>query len=683
MWGRQPCSPRRNYQSLPSSKYSATLPKLFLHPSTNPNFSGNQFPNSTSSSIHRAFQFSCSNPPSPTIHSPRISATPDFNYGPIEYSHQNYKFPLPNNHSTKHKDINLNMYQTKSVDELSFEGGKSYAASYIYFNYRHFLTSIEEKEIRNYTEIFYLRRNPKKKKLNNKKNKRSFKNKSDSPNQPNNEQICCESSKNDANEIYCTIKSKINEDLSNTIKLDEASKNFVPNIQDSSNEEFPIGDHIAYRYEILSKIGYGAFGIVLKCYDHKMLHEVALKMIKDTHENHPEIVLEAKFLENLQDGCKQHHIIEFYESFTFRNYFCISMEFIDSNFESQNDQQIRCRLSNSDLLQLFDAVHFIHSNGILHCDIKPSNILFEIDNKSSISNKPNSAGQMRSKDDSYSIIQTNFNSSNNVKNKRRNLSLNKISDNMANNRNFTLHSHKKSIRLIDFGCSCYIGKCPYVKIQSLNYRSPEVILRLVPYTESIDIWSIGCVIYEAAVGIPLFNSNSERELIKEIVELIGKPPAWMIEESPRASKFFIKIGGELKINTKLNQSSNNDNDDLIKNNHDKKSIRSINSTQSSNASTYVEDDLIKNCGDFVNKSLDSIDNNEINFKICLPSSKNTTVRKNRIGKNIAKSSPLKTRVSSVGNPLLLSLLEGCLVWDPHKRLNAEQLLNHPWSRNVK
>lgn len=30
-----------------------------------------------------------------------------------------------------------------------------------------------------------------------------------------------------------------------------------------------MNDHINYRYEILSRLGKGAFGVVLKCFDHK------------------------------------------------------------------------------------------------------------------------------------------------------------------------------------------------------------------------------------------------------------------------------------------------------------------------------------------------------------------------------------------------------------------------------
>ena len=42
-----------------------------------------------------------------------------------------------------------------------------------------------------------------------------------------------------------------------------------------------VKDHIAYRYELLTYLGKGSFGIAVKCYDHKNKEEVALKIIKN------------------------------------------------------------------------------------------------------------------------------------------------------------------------------------------------------------------------------------------------------------------------------------------------------------------------------------------------------------------------------------------------------------------
>lgn len=41
------------------------------------------------------------------------------------------------------------------------------------------------------------------------------------------------------------------------------------------------GDHIGYRYEILSFLGKGSFGTALRCHDHKTGRETAIKLVKN------------------------------------------------------------------------------------------------------------------------------------------------------------------------------------------------------------------------------------------------------------------------------------------------------------------------------------------------------------------------------------------------------------------
>jgi len=40
-------------------------------------------------------------------------------------------------------------------------------------------------------------------------------------------------------------------------------------------------DHLAYRYEVLDKIGSGSFGQALKCFDHVKKQMVAIKVIRN------------------------------------------------------------------------------------------------------------------------------------------------------------------------------------------------------------------------------------------------------------------------------------------------------------------------------------------------------------------------------------------------------------------
>jgi dual specificity tyrosine-phosphorylation-regulated kinase 2/3/4 len=65
------------------------------------------------------------------------------------------------------------------------------------------------------------------------------------------------------------------------------------------------------------------------------------------------------------------------------------------------------------------------------------------------------------------------------------------------------------IKVIDFGSSCYQDEKIYTYVQSRFYRSPEIILG-VPYSTSIDIWSLGCILSELHTGYPLFPGENEQ-----------------------------------------------------------------------------------------------------------------------------------------------------------------------------
>lgn len=48
--------------------------------------------------------------------------------------------------------------------------------------------------------------------------------------------------------------------------------------------------------------------------------------------------------------------------------------------------------------------------------------------------------------------------------------------------------------LIDFSCCCSPDRQPFTYIQSRFYRAPEVLIGLKPYTDKIDMWSLGCLL---------------------------------------------------------------------------------------------------------------------------------------------------------------------------------------------
>ncbi len=61
------------------------------------------------------------------------------------------------------------------------------------------------------------------------------------------------------------------------------------------------GDHLDYRFEIIMEIDKGAFGQVLKCYDHKEMREVAIKINRNTPFDHNNSRIEIGILKRIKE----------------------------------------------------------------------------------------------------------------------------------------------------------------------------------------------------------------------------------------------------------------------------------------------------------------------------------------------------------------------------------------------
>lgn len=61
------------------------------------------------------------------------------------------------------------------------------------------------------------------------------------------------------------------------------------------------------------------------------------------------------------------------------------------------------------------------------------------------------------------------------------------------------------------------------EIATLHYRAPEVILDNLSYTQAVDMWAIGCVIYQCLTGLVPFEGNTEMGYLIEIFKRKGTP----------------------------------------------------------------------------------------------------------------------------------------------------------------
>lgn len=69
------------------------------------------------------------------------------------------------------------------------------------------------------------------------------------------------------------------------------------------------------------------------------------------------------------------------------------------------------------------------------------------------------------------------------------------------------------VKVIDFGSASHVSKAVCnTYLQSRYYRAPEIVLGL-PFSEAIDMWSLGCVIAELFLGWPLYPGSSEYDQV--------------------------------------------------------------------------------------------------------------------------------------------------------------------------
>lgn len=252
----------------------------------------------------------------------------------------------------------------------------------------------------------------------------------------------------------------------------------------SASEE--IDKPILRRYEIMQKLGKGAYGIVWKATHKKTGNTVALKKIFDAFQNATDAqrtFREIMFLQELRD---HENIVRLENVLKAENDHDIYLvfEFMETDLHAVIRANILKDIHKQYIIyQLLKALHYMHSGNVLHRDMKPSNILL---------------------------------------------------------------NSECFLKVADFGLARSIASLENDAVENPVltdyvatrwYRAPEILLGSTRYTKGVDMWSVGCILGELLGGKPMFPGTSTMNQLDRIIEVTGRPTQSDIEaiDSPFAA----------------------------------------------------------------------------------------------------------------------------------------------------
>ncbi len=133
------------------------------------------------------------------------------------------------------------------------------------------------------------------------------------------------------------------------------------------------------RYELIRPIGYGGMAEVFLAHDQLLDRNVAVKMLRDQFLEDKELL--EQFRREAKSAARLVHpyIINIYDVVSEGNNQYIVMEYVDGVTLKEYMQEHRLSVGAALEIgvRLADALQHAHSHNIIHCDIKPQNILID------------------------------------------------------------------------------------------------------------------------------------------------------------------------------------------------------------------------------------------------------------------------------------------------------------------
>ncbi|KAI1470098.1 kinase-like protein [Daldinia caldariorum] len=260
-----------------------------------------------------------------------------------------------------------------------------------------------------------------------------------------------------------------------------------------------IGEIIDGRYQVQATLGKGMFSGVARAVDITSKKLVAIKMMRNNDALRKGGFTEIAILQKLNDADPENrkHIVKFERHFEHKGHLCLAFENLSLNLREVlrkfgNNIGINLSATRAYAHQIFVALAHLRKCSIIHADLKPDNILV---------------------------------------NETRNV-----------------------LKICDLGTAIDRSDAatanneitPY--LVSRFYRAPEIILGM-PYDYAVDMWSIGCTLYELYTGKILFTGDSNNQMLKAIMEIRGKFSSKLYKRGQLSHMHFDDFGNFISLET--------------------------------------------------------------------------------------------------------------------------------------
>lgn len=306
------------------------------------------------------------------------------------------------------------------------------------------------------------------------------------------------------------------------------------------------------NYNVITEIGRGAYCIVWLVYNIEDKQFYAMKV--QHYEDYEEGLEEMKILKRLPEKCKYfNHLLNHFihietENSKRKKYICSLYELCAGNldgfirkgdFKNGYPEYFLDKI----VYQLFESLRVLHDKvKVFHGDIKPDNILLTgLNEQTEYITKNYKKLYLELENEDREIIHKKI--------------TDKLLENIDNYSKYKINENillEPKIKLCDFGDFCDEDEQFNEEFGTRYYRPPEGIL-MGDCEYGVDIWAMGCTLYELVTGEILFDPDKDDDISRDFYHLqlignyCGKYSKRFLKYTKYWRKFFSKDGKLKKL----------------------------------------------------------------------------------------------------------------------------------------